>query len=1101
MYISKIFRRQTKRPNIKSSRDMAEIAAISAYFDAEFYRKTYADLAEVQDLAGHYVRQGWREGRDPAPWFCVKAYLAAYPDVAEAGAEPFAHFLVHGQNEGREALPVEGSDARGLRDFIRATGMHLSAFPPGFDAIPYAQAAGLGDADRWQALVHFFHHAMFNPALIAVSGAQAGLLAAIGDLAAKGDENKALRCYELAVNLGLRDSHVMQELGDIYLRRKQPFHALEAYRSAIEQGGTSFWTHCNLGQVLAEIGSFDEAIEQFDLAFRLRPEIAIARRERDRIAAQRFGIEWARANALSMEERDEAASQHMKAAIAAYQDVSGGESEVRPFPFRARPERLRLAIFGSDSLSQCKLYRITQKVDQLAAVDQTIDVFTLSQAGEFARRVSLYDAVIVYRAPATPEVIDALTLARKFGVTTFFDIDDLIFDETCYPPSRVALEGMVSAAEYAGLVTGRSLFREAMAMCDFGIASTPPIQAVMAGIVRQGRCFLSRNALGRAHLRVLEQIAGTVPADLETHPAAKSATPIVFFYGSGSRSHNENFAIMAPALAKVMRTHRHTRLRVFGPVELGSMFDGLEARIERLAFTTDLSAYWKALAASDINLAPLTQGAFNDGKSEIKWMEAAMLGVPSVVSASAVYDDVIRHAKDGWIARTEDDWHTILDQAVRKPQFAIGAAARDRVLVEYDVRAGGENLRTIIQEGLSAKSAALPAVPRKPRLLFVNIFYPPEFIGGATRVVEQIVTDIKAMHGELFDIEVFCGREPDGRPGLADRYIWNGVPVTTLSPFTDVDAIERSVETASFFDTYLEHVRPDIIHFHCIQRLTASLLDIAADRAIPYIVTVHDGWWISDRQFLIDDRGTPVYETGDWGDARRLKRLHGALARGQATVAVSQSQAQLYRSRGIENTITIGNGSGLLPDVTPPPEEGPVWLGLLGGLGMAKGADLLKQALHRKRFVNLRFLLVDHRMLEGTSCTEFWGNNEVEIVGKAGFGSVSRIYSRLHVVLAISVCVESFGLVAREARQAGRWVIASDRGGIGEDVIEGENGFVIDPAQVDGLLAVLEQMEASPERFRRPPPPGATLRSRQDVAEDYVALYNSILADSLQDVA
>lgn len=1096
MAISKFLRRMASGPASEVSSVASDTELIAEQFDADFYRKTYSDLSAVENLIGHYVLHGWREGRDPAPWFCVKDYLVAYPDVAAAGIEPLTHFVVHGKGEAREAFPVKGSEAWERREFIRSTGMHRREFPPAFNAQAYAQAAGLGDADRWQALTHFFHHGMFNPALIEVSEAEPELIAAIGDLAGPTDENKAARCYELAVYQGLRDSRIMHELGDIYLRRNQPFNAVTAFKTSIELGSQYFWTHFNLGQALCGLGSFDEALAQCETAFKRRPEMRIARYERDRIAAERFGIEWSRANALSIEGDDEAASSRMAEAIGAYREVTAADTEELPYPCRGRRARLRIAIFGSDSLSQCKLYRITQKIDQLGAVDQQVDVFALSQAQEFGRRISLYDIAIIYRAPATPEVIDVLGLARKFGVTTFYDIDDLIFDDRCYPPSRAALEGMVTPSEYAGLVTGRALFREAMALCDFGIASTPPIQAVMASVVRRGRCFLSRNALGRSHLHELKRIAETGRDDRTDRSTHGADQPFVFFYGSGSRSHNENFAIMAPALAKVMRNHPHTRLRVFGPVELGKVFDGLESRIERLGFTTDLGAYWKALTSADVNLAPLTPGAFNDGKSEIKWMEAAMLGVPSVVSASAVYDELIVNGQDGWIARAPKDWLAILDQLVRQPQSGVGAAARARVLTEYDLREGGENLLAIVREGLSEISAGVPAVPRKPRLLVVNIFYPPEFIGGATRVVEQVVADIVATHSAIFDIEVLCGREPDGKPGFADRYTWHGVPVTTLAPFTDGDAIERSVDTATFFEGYLDLVQPDIIHFHCIQRLTASLVDVAADRAIPFIVTVHDGWWISDRQFLVDEGGTPVYESGDWGDPRRLDRLRGALARARATVAVSRSQEQLYRSRGIANVITIGNGSDALCGVSPAPVDGPVWLGLLGGLGLAKGADLLQQALTRRRFGNLRFLVVDHRMLEGTARTELWGSNEVEIVGKASFANVARVYSRLHVVLAISVCVESFGLVAREARRLGRWVIASDRGGIGEDVIEGEDGFVIDPARIETLLAVLDRIDADPALFRGPLPERPELRDRRAVADDYVALYSSILAET-----
>jgi hypothetical protein len=78
---------------------------IAPAFDPDFYRATYTDLpADIAPL-WHYRMAGWRERRDPAPWFSVEAYLAANPELAAAGVEPFSHFLTHGRHEGREVVP------------------------------------------------------------------------------------------------------------------------------------------------------------------------------------------------------------------------------------------------------------------------------------------------------------------------------------------------------------------------------------------------------------------------------------------------------------------------------------------------------------------------------------------------------------------------------------------------------------------------------------------------------------------------------------------------------------------------------------------------------------------------------------------------------------------------------------------------------------------------------------------------------------------------------------------------------------------------------------------------------------------------------------
>lgn len=76
--------------------------------DIDFYRRAHPDLTHLDiDPAGHYGADGWREGRDPAPWFSTDAYLEQNPDVAAAGVNPFVHYLTAGWREGREIAPSD----------------------------------------------------------------------------------------------------------------------------------------------------------------------------------------------------------------------------------------------------------------------------------------------------------------------------------------------------------------------------------------------------------------------------------------------------------------------------------------------------------------------------------------------------------------------------------------------------------------------------------------------------------------------------------------------------------------------------------------------------------------------------------------------------------------------------------------------------------------------------------------------------------------------------------------------------------------------------------------------------------------------------------
>jgi hypothetical protein len=79
--------------------------AVADDFDTTFYAVRYPEVGG--DLLRHYMSEGWREGKDPAPWFSTSFYVDANPDVANAGLNPFYHYVRHGRSEGRLVAPAE----------------------------------------------------------------------------------------------------------------------------------------------------------------------------------------------------------------------------------------------------------------------------------------------------------------------------------------------------------------------------------------------------------------------------------------------------------------------------------------------------------------------------------------------------------------------------------------------------------------------------------------------------------------------------------------------------------------------------------------------------------------------------------------------------------------------------------------------------------------------------------------------------------------------------------------------------------------------------------------------------------------------------------
>ena len=82
-----------------------DLDAVRMAFNPAFYRMMNADVQAEDDeaLLIHYMAVGWRERRDPRPDFSTRHYIETYPDIARGDINPFLHFILFGNAEGRKA--------------------------------------------------------------------------------------------------------------------------------------------------------------------------------------------------------------------------------------------------------------------------------------------------------------------------------------------------------------------------------------------------------------------------------------------------------------------------------------------------------------------------------------------------------------------------------------------------------------------------------------------------------------------------------------------------------------------------------------------------------------------------------------------------------------------------------------------------------------------------------------------------------------------------------------------------------------------------------------------------------------------------------------
>lgn len=1016
-------------------------------FDPDFYVDTYLDGTAVSPRAAYrqWLNAGYRAGWHPNRQNWIKSVLDIDPTSLEKIDLPL--YLTSSDSEKR----------------AKWTDLFMRFIDDG--------------------MVHLQSH-------LPVTEQTADLFVAIGDrFAGKGKDDEALAIYERVLYSVPTHKRAVRHYADSLLRSGRVLEVLRIHNDLILRGENDIFSYFALATCYEQLSDLHNSVVILHQGVRCHPS-HIELRSRFEAAAEQFILgEWQRqAFPLGMLGRFDEARERLSRACHTLSSLIHAKTCLPRRSIRS------IAIVTVEISLQCRLYRVDQKVEQLQCAGYDVTVFGEHQIDLYMAQIFKFDAVIFYRLPGLARLIFAINQSKELGITTFYEVDDLVFAFD-FPDSFESYAGLISMAEYVGLQLGMPLYQNAIASCDYAIASTTPLAMELSKIVSEGKAFVHRNAFGRLHQFLAAR-----------EPKKHQNEPIVIFYGSGTKAHKEDFQqLVEPALVEIVRRHgQRVTIILAGYIVLSARLESIRSNLRIVELNWDIEQYWALLESADINLAVLKPSLTSDCKSEIKWMEAAMFGIPSVVSGTSTYREVIEPGVTGLICDTVEEWISALDLLVRDSALRqrIGREAWRRVRQTYDIDAAAQNLVKIFKE-----CSPLPELPAKPIVLIVNVFYPPQAIGGATRVVHDNVRHLSTAYEDDFRIEVFTTTYGAERDYETSSYVQDGVRVTALArqSHPDVESAVVDNRTGQLFGAFLDEIRPSLIHFHCIQRLTASVVSAAEERDIPYLITAHDAWWISSHQFAVDEYGelapydysNPLSVISDLGKPAydRMKQLRQPLFAAANVLAVSDTFADLYRRCGVPNVLVVENGVSHLPEPKRTQSaDGRVRLAFLGSMARIKGYELVKYALLSKKYNHLSLLVMDVGLHFGQSRRESWNNTPIEFFAKVPEHQVVDLYAKIDVLLAPSIAPESFGLVTREALHFGCWVVASDRGSIGSCVTEGVNGHIIDVSDASDLIRVLTVIDENPQRYLNPPPAPAEFRKASEQGEELASIYKSLIA-------
>jgi glycosyltransferase involved in cell wall biosynthesis len=365
---------------------------------------------------------------------------------------------------------------------------------------------------------------------------------------------------------------------------------------------------------------------------------------------------------------------------------------------------------------ESKRYRVYNVIEGLERIGCSARALDFSACGEIVDKGLRPRVVVFFRAPFDPakRIVEVLEYCRINRVRTVFDVDDYVFEPSII--DSIAGVAALSAEQRIDYEWGVRGYRSLLFSCERATTTTRFLQEQMRSLGRDA--YIIPNTVNRAQ----EELA----ARLRDAPRPVDARLRVCYF-SGSKTHSRDFAQCAGALQALMRQDSRIVFRLVGLLDLDESWIPFADRIERAGFMAPLDML-RSLAECDINIAPLEEGdPFCEGKSELKFFEAALVDVPTVASRTEPFRSAITDGETGALASTPDEWLAKLaglanDAGLRA---TVGKAARAVALERFTAEAAAR---------AALRAYGLPEPPPRPQPtsspLTIGWIVPGLIIGG-----------------------------------------------------------------------------------------------------------------------------------------------------------------------------------------------------------------------------------------------------------------------------------------------------------------------------------------------------------------------------------
>ncbi|MBX3055958.1 MAG: glycosyltransferase family 4 protein [Anaerolineae bacterium] len=383
------------------------------------------------------------------------------------------------------------------------------------------------------------------------------------------------------------------------------------------------------------------------------------------------------------------------------------------------------------------------------------------------------------------------------------------------------------------------------------------------------------------------------------------------------------------------------------------------------------------------------------------------------------------------------------------------------------------------------------------RILHLIHQYLPEKVGGSELYTQALARyQVQEGHSVAIFTPAALPITDHQLPVTDDGLRIYRIPVGKRSPTAVFRSNFHQPELSQTFAQTLQQERPEIVHIQHLMGLPLSLVQAIQRAGLPYVITLHDYWYVCANAQLLTNFDESVCagphywlncahcalaRTGRQNFtpaipflaplfAYRHGRLQSVLKKAHCLITPSHFTAHIYRQIGIPadhmEVIPYGIHTPTRPPVPLPHDD--LHIGYIGGIASQKGVHVLIEAANRLPHNGVRVTIYGDQQTfpDYVAGLQMLASHPgITFAGRLLPENLWDALAELDVVVVPSLWYETAVLVVQEAFAAGVPVIASSIGVLPERVRDGVDGLLFPPGDAAALAAILRDLVEQPDKL------------------------------------